>query len=121
MQRIRTAFLKKQNKKQKLNCVLELVESCDGTYHLIENSVDWNTGQFKKIELFKSHNDLEEVENYYSACYLDRLKQKYTAAENGEVFDGLKAILDYTEMYINKKEEIPMVENIAEAPRLIRL
>lgn len=121
MRRIRTAFFKKINKRVTRDCVLELVESSSGSYYLLENELDYDRGEFKKTELFKSHTDLEEVEDYFKAQCSKKLKEKYKLADNGETFDHVKFLLDYTEQHINKAEEQRVVETVEEMPRLIRL
>lgn len=123
MKRIKTAFLKKATRAKKLKfvCVLELVESSSGTFYLLENELNYGTDEFKKAELFKSHNDLEEAEDFFNIYYQDKLAKKYKPAENGDVFSGLKFLLDYTKNYLEKHETIETVGKIAEQPRLIRI
>jgi len=121
MRRIKTAFFKKINKRKTVDCALELVESSSGTFYLLENIVDYDTGKFTKTEIYKSHVDLEEVENYFNLQCSKKLKEKYALAGNGETFDHLKFLLDYSEQHINKGEGKEVVENIEELPRLIRL
>ncbi len=121
MRRIKTAFFKKINKKTTMDYVLELVESNAGTFYLLENEVNYNTGKFKKTELFKSHIDLEAVEEYFNLQCGKKLKEKYSLAENGETFNQLKFLLDHSAQHINKSEDQELVEVEAELPRLIRV
>lgn len=121
MRRIKTAFLIKRIKEDIFDYVLELVESSQGTYYLIANDIDYQTGEFKKTELFKSHTDLEEVDSVYNSEYQKKIEQNYAPAQNGAIFNGLKFLLDYTENYINKKDESGLVEALVEQPRIIKI
>jgi hypothetical protein len=98
-----------------------LVESSSGSYYLLENELDYDNGEFKKTELFKSHTDLEEIEDYFRAQCSKKLKEKYSLAENGDTFNHVKFLLDYSEQHINKAEQQTALETTEEMPRLIRL
>lgn len=121
MRRIKTAFLKKINKRVMIDCALELVESNSGNYYLLENVVDYNTGKFTKTEMYRSHEDLEAVENYFDFLCGKKLKEKFSLAENGETFNHLKFLLDYSVQHVNKAEAQEVLEVSEEMPRLIRL
>jgi hypothetical protein len=122
MHRIKTDFLKKVDKQtgalEEL-CVLELVESAHGSFHLLKNILNYTTKKFKKLELFKSYNDLEEVEIYYNAVYVDTLNNDHKRADDGDTFNDLQELLILTDSYVDRENK--PVKTLEEQPRLLRL
>jgi hypothetical protein len=123
MKRIKTAIYKKKDKAEDTKAVyiLELVEGDNGTFYLLSNDIDCATGKFKKINLFKSHNDLEEVNDIFNLACQDKVAENYKPAVNGDDFTGLKFLLEYTESYVDKRDHLNIVQETAEKPRLLRL
>lgn len=122
MHRIKTDFLKKVNKQTGVLeelCVLELVESAHGSFHLLKNILNYNTRKFKKLELFKSYSDLEEVEIYYNALYVDTLNNNHELATDGDTFNDLQELLALTDTYVDREGKA--VKTSEEQPRLLRL
>lgn len=124
MHRIKTAILKKyaEDTDTLSNiCILELVESAAGSFHLFRNDLNCFTREFKKIQLFKSFHELEEIEEYYGAIYSDELRQGATPSRDGDnlPFPDLKSLLDFTAGYVD--HDAGLIEPMEEAPRLMRL
>lgn len=124
MHRIKTAILKKYAEDtdtlSKI-CILELVESAAGSFHLFRNDLNCFTREFKKTQLFKSFHDLEEIEEYYGAIYSDELRCGATLSEDGDdfPFPDLKSLLDFTAGYVDR--DGGLVDPVKESPRLMRL
>jgi hypothetical protein len=124
MHRIKTAILKKyaEDTNTLSNiCILELVESDTGSFHLFRNDLNCPTREFKKTQLFKSFHDLEEVEEYYGAIYSDEIHRGAVSSGDGDnlPFPDLKSLLDFTAGYVDR--DGGLADPSEEAPRLMRL
>lgn len=125
MHRIKTAIFKKyaEDTDALSNiCILELVESSAGSFHLFRNDLNCLTREFKKTQLFKSFHDLEEVEEYYGAVYADELRRGAVLSSDGDDFPfrDLKSLLDFTAAYVDRDGGLAD-HTTEEAPRLMRL
>jgi len=120
MRRINTAFLKKLDVTNNVEnlCVVELVESTTGFVHLLVNTLNYNTKEFSKIELLKTHHDQEEAETRYFCTCESKIQAGYKLAETGDTFHELREILEYTNSYVDREIKM-LVED--EQPRLIRV
>ena len=124
MHRIKTAIFKKYAKDTDTLsniCILELVESDAGFFHLFRNDLNCFTREFKKTQLFKSFHDLEEVEEYYGAVYSEELRRGGRLSADGDnlPFPDLKSLMDFTAGYVDR--DGVLAAPAKEAPRLMRL